>query len=398
MRRALSKFWSDERGAVAVSLCLSLIPLSMASLGAVDVATLYAARVELQGALDAAALAAAKDGSSSNAAAAEVGSAILAQEIGPLQQVRDMSVSFRLVGDGRIVEAEASRLVDSIIFERLLGRPMSMRVRTRAQTSGPAACVIAFNPTASKSLWVSGSFSVTLEDCSAQANSVSSTAFEMGGSSYLKATSVDVVGGAAPPGGRLEARLNTGARPAPDPFAHVARPASGGCDYNALGVNKSERFDARSDPVVFCGGLQINGGAVTFGSGVYVVRGGPLTINGNTITRGQGVTFVLEGGATVQINGGADVKLSAPRSGPTAGILFFQERTASGAQNVFNGGATQDLEGALYFPKQAVRFNGNTQLSGGCTTLYADTIEWIGNANLQLADCVRGGGRVRLLE
>ncbi|HEY8573328.1 MAG TPA: pilus assembly protein TadG-related protein [Phenylobacterium sp.] len=383
---------------MAVMLGLALVPLTLASLGAVDVASLYTARAELQDSLDAAALAAAKDGAISDATAMEVGSKMLTQGVGPLAKLDDLSMSFRLTDNGRIVEAQASHKVESIVFERFTGQPMIARAKTRALTTGPSACVIAFNPTAARSLWVSGSFSVTLESCSAYANSVSNGAFEMSGSSYLQATSVEVVGGAGSLGGRLDAKLNTGARPAIDPFGNVPVPAYGGCEHNALEVTNSQRFAAGPTPMVFCGGLQVSGGTVNFGPGIYVVRGGPLIFNGNTNIRGQGVTFLLADGATVQINGGADVKLSAPRGGATAGILFFQERVATGATNIFNGGADQDLDGALYFPKQAVRFNGNTRVGGGCTTLYADTVEWIGNAHLQLANCARGGGMVRLLE
>jgi hypothetical protein len=44
--------------------------------------------------------------------------------------------------------------------------------------------------------------------------------------------------------------------------------------------------------------------------------------------------------------------LTAPTSGPTAGIVFFGDRKApAGTVFKFEGGATQVFGGALYFPK-----------------------------------------------
>ena len=60
MRGFLRSFLAHRRGNVAVIVALALAPLSLASLGALDIARATAAKLELQDALDAAALATAK--------------------------------------------------------------------------------------------------------------------------------------------------------------------------------------------------------------------------------------------------------------------------------------------------------------------------------------------------
>jgi hypothetical protein len=101
---------------------------------------------------------------------------------------------------------------------------------------------------------------------------------------------------------------------------------------------------------------------------------------------GSGVTIYLTGGARVRMNGNAEVNLSAPTSGPYAGILFYGDRTVTGLTNEFNGTAASGLTGALYFPSQAVSYLGNFSGQGGCTQVVARTIVWSGSTSVAM-DC-----------
>ena len=105
------------------------------------------------------------------------------------------------------------------------------------------------------------------------------------------------------------------------------------------------------------------------------------------------------------MNGNATVKLSAPTSGTYAGILFFGDRSDSGAtKNNFNGTASSQLTGAIYFASQTIQFLGNFSGADGCTQVVGLTVEWSGNANVA-KDCSKYGMRdipavqvVRLVE
>jgi hypothetical protein len=264
---------------------------------------------------------------------------------------------------------------------------------------------VALDPSGSQSILMNGNPDIDLRGCALYDNSSAADAFAMNGSAVLTASAANVVGGYFHNGNtQLNAPLNTGASPLSDPYGDVRIPpySPGNCDPTAtVNSGQSKTFSARGGtPYVFCGGFTANGGAsVHFDPGVYVIQGGSLIFNGDTTITGAGVTFILTsarpGGsvATLTINGGANVDLSAPVSGATSGLVFYQDRRAShsGGLNILNGGATQTLTGALYFPSQPVTFSGNNRTSGaGCTQLLAWNVTF--NGDSQLANNCQGAG------
>jgi hypothetical protein len=85
------------------------------------------------------------------------------------------------------------------------------------------------------------------------------------------------------------------------------------------------------------------------------------------------------------------VNLTAPTSGATAGLAFFQDRNApTGVDNNFTGGSTMNIEGAIYLPNETVNFAGGAATGGGCTQIVADEVAFKGNANLE-ANCTGKG-------
>ena len=94
--------------------------------------------------------------------------------------------------------------------------------------------------------------------------------------------------------------------------------------------------------------------------------------------------FYLTNGATMDINGGANMNLSAATSGDWAGLLFFGARTLpTGVIQKVNGNATTNLTGAIYFPTQKVEFLGNFSGNSSCLQIVADKVEYTGSANFQ---------------
>jgi hypothetical protein len=82
------------------------------------------------------------------------------------------------------------------------------------------------------------------------------------------------------------------------------------------------------------------------------------------------------------MNGNGAVNLSAPTSGPLAGILFFEDRTASASSDTINGNNNYTLNGTLYFLKDTVNFTGDSSPSSTTNTvLIADMVSFGGNAN-----------------
>jgi hypothetical protein len=109
-------------------------------------------------------------------------------------------------------------------------------------------------------------------------------------------------------------------------------------------------------PATYCSTLTVNGShGVTFAAGLYVLEHG-LTINGSSNISGTGVTFYNMSGA-VTLNGSA-IDLTAPATGPTAGVLFYQVSSDASSFS-YNGSGGSGLAGALYFPGAPVVLNGS---------------------------------------
>lgn len=86
-------------------------------------------------------------------------------------------------------------------------------------------------------------------------------------------------------------------------------------------------------PGTYCSTLLVNGSnGVTFAPGVYLLKQG-LTVNGSTNVTGTGVTFYNLAGAFT--NNGSAPTFSAPATGPTTGVLFYQ---VAGDANQFKAG------------------------------------------------------------
>ena len=105
---------------------------------------------------------------------------------------------------------------------------------------------------------------------------------------------------------------------------------------------------------------------------------GTNIVNTATVT-GTGVTFILTSTnasnnpssiGQVTVNGGATMQLSAPTSGPYAGILFYQDRRAPNVDgNRINGNSSSSYQGAFYFPGQGMDFNGTAGISAACRAM-----------------------------
>lgn len=144
-------------------------------------------------------------------------------------------------------------------------------------------------------------------------------------------------------------------------------------------------------PGVYAGGISISNNAnITFNPGTYILAGGGLSIGGNATLSGTGVTFYNTTGPggyqPISFSGNVTANLSAPTSGPFAGILFFQDRSiaysgSNGSTIVGNGNSTFD--GVLYFPTTSLSYVGNSSLKG-YTFLIAYRVSMSGNVTASL--------------
>lgn len=381
-----SRFLSSRAGNVAIISALLLpVLLGMAGLGT-ETAWWYSRQRELQGAADIAAFGGALvrrgGGSASDATTSATADAITNgwnQPIGTIVVSSPPTTGgYQNVQAVRVVLTEnLSPLVSGIVFGNTT---IPIRASSTAtMRTGDPACILGLNTAASSTVKFWGNGSTSLFNCVVASNSTSTTGFQLGGSADLTAPCAYSSGGSSTDSGLMLTNCPAVVENHPatlDPYADVGVPPIGSCTSGASLPN-SLSPGCRN-------GMDFGNGSTQLDPGIYVVNGGSLKMNANSVVNGTGVMFYLTNGATLDINGGATLNLSAATSGEWGGLLFFGSRTLpTGVVQKVNGDSTSNLTGAIYFPTQKVEFLGNFSGNSACLQIVADQVEYTGSATFQ---------------
>jgi hypothetical protein len=284
-----------------------------------------------------------------------------------------------------IVTTQQSRLLSAIFNSgnvTLTGRAVAV------PGNDGLGCVLTLNPTLSGAVTSKGNSAVSASQCSVYDNSSDSSALTNGGTATINALAVNVVGQITGGSGITTTQgINTGVSAISDPYASVVMPTAGACDYN----NKTYKTTVTIDPGVYCNGIQLNAGAiVTMNPGIYFIDRGSLQMAGGATLQGTGVTIIFTSTtgnnyADATINGGATLAITAPTTGPTAGIVMFGDRNMTNSSTFkFNGGDNQVLGGAVYIPKGTLQYAGGNNANTNCTQIIADSVTFVGNSLLKI--------------
>ncbi len=134
--RIAGSFRRDARGAVAIQFAILAVPLAVLSFGLVDINRASVAKRELQDALDAATLMAARSSATTSAGVQTVGSAALVAQLGTMNDGTLISSSFALGGTGNTtVIASATEKVTPIIANLWLNGDMTVGAKSEVVRS-----------------------------------------------------------------------------------------------------------------------------------------------------------------------------------------------------------------------------------------------------------------------
>lgn len=281
------------------------------------------------------------------------------------------------------------------LFSSVFGAgTITMKARAVAQvTGGSKACVLALSNSASGAVTVTGSTEVQLSGCSVVSNSSASDAFLMKNGSALSTDCIYTVGEAVTTAGLTLTGCSKPVQqvpPTPDPFASAAEPDKlhipqlpcRDLAYISISTYVFDSLASGVEAIRFCGGLDIKA-TITLKPGLYIIDGGKLTITAGAKLSGTGITFFFANSAAANLLGNGDIDLSAPTSGPFAGLLFFASRLNSGVVHQITGNSESTLVGNLYAPTGRINFTGNSTVSGGCTQIIADQVTFTGNSMME---------------
>ena len=374
-----------------------LVLLLMAGLG-VDVGYLRYQKQQMQKAADAGAVAGASvmiyDGSSSptittaaQADAAANGYTNGTDGISVQVNVPPQTPGDPFAGKDNYVEVIVAQTRPTFFMR--VGGFDNVYVRSRAIASAVGSsdgCIYALDPTDKKTFLVNGNVTIS-SNCGILVRSSDGDALHKNGvSGSVDASSIGVVGGYS--GSGFNPTPSTGIAPFNDPLASVKAPTNFNTSCDSAHTNLHITKDTELTLGTYCGGITISGSPnVTFDAGTYVLLGGGMSVTGSATLTGGGVTFYNTGNSTypyapIKMAGSSSTTLTAPTSGPLAGILFFQDRSITDQKlNTFDGSNGAIYTGVLYFPTTPLRYTG-TPVNNAYEIIIAWTLEFNGNTTI----------------
>lgn len=436
MRNAFKKLWNDDRGNMLVISGVAL-PLLIGAAGlATDTIQWALWKRELQRAADSAAIAGVYDRSQAAGATSNTESAIdrdleLNNHVGIALQGGYPQIAYPTdTTDKKYQVSVALAVRKELAFSGMFMNqaPLIRASATAATVPGnDSYCVVSLENTAKTGIEGSGNADVEFS-CGMITNSVSVNAATAQGSSHIAATVIAASGGIQETDNWDVDKYDPYTPAQEDPYKDL-EPDSTEMEACASGNKKAAiTGGAESDPAIDAGGgyycvpsITVNSNKYrTLKNGVFIVDGGSVTVRGHLTV--ENATIILTNSSTSETatignfdaNAQAAVSLTAPTEGKWSGIAVYQDRRAqsdtgaiSAAPNKVNGGASGNVTGVLYFPKQSLAFLGNASEDYICTQFVVRRIIFTGTngaANKFDDDCpsagfekIEGGRRVRLV-
>lgn len=398
-KRALQELWADRTGAAAVFMAVTL-PVFVGGLGmGAEVGYWYFGQRKVQNSADVAAYAggvtlrAGDDETAIEEAAAAAAVKTGYDAARGVMTAVSPPASGAYAGNPNAVEVQIQENLPRMFTALFADGDVEVAGRAVALVgAGQPTCVLALDETAAGAVTFTGSTGAILVGCNVHANSLSPTGAVVSGSAEVETPCLSSSGGVSVTDGLglTECRVPyINADQAPDPYADLLEPSTGGPALpNSFGGGSGATYDIGPGRYQ---GMDIRR-TVNMSPGVYVIDGGSLSINSTAHVNGSDVTFYLTNGATLSMNGGADVQLSAPSTGTYAGVLMFMDPDDPYQDYTVNGNSGSHVNGALYAANGHIRMNGTSTFGGGCTQIVARTIEFSGNAGIGV-DCTGAGVR-----
>jgi hypothetical protein len=236
-------------------------------------------------------------------------------------------------------------------------------VKSVAKLSGETpVCLLALEDYHVGATTIAGTSTISAKGCASYSNSVSPIGLDVNSTSKLETAATCTGGGYR---GSLSSY-----RPAPtvdcpimaDPLAGRIPPTVGPCDFTNFSIKKTTQT---LNPGVYCGGILIQTKAVvTLNPGVYIINGGEFKTTGLGSVTGKGVTIYFTGkDGRMLLDGTSSVSLEAPSTGPTAGLLLFQDPKMALTKYEISSKLASQLLGTIYLPNGHFIINANNKVA-----------------------------------
>jgi hypothetical protein len=383
----LKRFAREADGNVILTFSLAFPVLLGAAGLAVDSASFYDQQSRMQTVTDASALAVAKelhlyrknlDGLK------EVGGVrveTLLAEAGISHNPHTVQISINPATN--VVEVSLSMVTGSFLPAEIWGEN-PIRVMSQAHAYGQnRLCVLALHPSKSDTIKADDGAQMSAPECAVQSNSKDPSGLTVKDGSKIISSVICTSGGAKGGSSAFEPAPQTDCPPLDDPLASRDPPAVGGCDYLDRKITGGK---VSISPGVYCGGLKIDNSAeVTAEPGIYTMMLGKLEVAGKAKLFGDYVSFYFhDDAARLEFSPNTTVDLSAPKDGPMAGILFYENRKmVFGRDFTIKSENAKRLLGTIYLPRGTLKIEakGSVAAESAYTVIVAQRLD-VKEANL----------------
>lgn len=390
------RFLKATNGNMTVLFGLMLPVLAGGAALAVDIGRLVDERMQLQSVADSAALAAAHELYLANATEQQVEAVAetfartnAADKTGTLAvnadvvQARQASSS----GVGDAIEVALSKTVETTIARYLMADRFEISAFSRARvTGGSRICVVGLANDNNATIQLADEAKLTAPTCSVYSNSTKAKGLQSINRALLYTEMTCSAGGAYGGVSNYRPAALTDCPQIDDPLASRPAPKVGHCDYNDLMIKGHTRT---LSPGVYCGGLRITGDAsVAAKPGIYIIKDGNLVVDKTASLVGENVGFYFAGAESkFAFSKEATIKLTAPKSGVMAGLLFFQDR-ASDSNITFRitSNNARVLLGTIYLPNGVLVVDADMSVAdkSAYTAIVSKRLELLSSPNLVL--------------
>lgn len=391
-----------SRGSVGVAFAITLSILATLIAGGLEVARFVSAKANLQGALDAAVLEAAKlpDGTSNSdrtAAAQRIfdinilneqnivsGSAGFTPDYSNSKAVTlnghvtiyTIISGFPFLSQQNITASATAAKVDG--FDTTNCTPLSGNTDVTPQnslnSSSSNGCVWALNSGDVQGMLFNAGANISAQQCTFHDHATGSTSVVWNAGVVADIANLftkgDILNNTTPNPVFLSKQTTT---VLDDPYAiGLPQPTGTSCDYNGIALNGA----ATLNPGTYCYGANFNasGATIKLNPGLYIIRGGDMNFNSAIIDATGGVTIFFEDDSSFKFNGSTSINIEAPTSGTYANLAMYEKYGLSNQNRPFDAAAGMRLNGIIYFPSKDLIFNTNNQIKSMGIAIVADTV------------------------
>ena len=331
-------FVFNEAAGTAVIFSLMLPVLVAAGGGGVDYGLASMTQLKMKSVADSAALASARELQLAQMDASKV--TVIANNV-INSMIQDVTSKVDVDFSARTVQVTIQKTYAPVFSNWLT---TSLEASATAKTSGAMPlCMLGLSHSAPDTINLDQKALMTASGCLVQSNSSDKKGLTAKHSAVLTAGLICSAGGKT-----MTSTANFSPQPTtdcpvlPDPLSARVPPTVGACNFTDVVINGGS---ATLQPGVYCGGLRLtNGAVVALSKGIFIIKDGPLVVDVGASISGTEVGIYLTGLlANLTFDADSIVDLSAPKDGPLAGILIFDDPSGAPAPAL----TPKSLRGAL---------------------------------------------------